>query len=149
MSKAKSFNVSNKFFTVPVDSEKSMDDWEGYVEELNNLQPIIPHPKDEKLHSEDIQLEKPKSQSEELNVKSTLKNKKRGPGRPKRKDLVRDNAAQKGLSKDYTRKTFIINVDLLNKLENYAYTERLSIKEAINILLEESLKDKNIIKKKK
>lgn len=71
------------------------------------------------------------------------------PGRPKRKDLVRDNAAQKGLPTDYTRKTVIINIELLKKLEDYAYTERLSLKDALEELLEDSLKDKVLIKKKR
>lgn len=85
------------------------------------------------------------SKVEHLNSTSN----KKTVGRPKKKELVRDNAAQRGLPRDYTRKTFIINVELLEKLEDYAYTERLSIKDALNDLLEESLKDKEIIKKKK
>ncbi len=75
------------------------------------------------------------------------KNIKNGPGRPK-KNLVRDNAAQRGLPKDYTRHSFIVRVDLLNKLQDYAYTERKTVKETLEEMLEEHLKDKHVIKRK-
>lgn len=52
-------------------------------------------------------------------------------GRPRKKDLVRDNSVQAGLTDDYTRATFILKVDTLNDIKNYAYTERLAIKDAI------------------
>jgi hypothetical protein len=73
---------------------------------------------------------------------------KKRPGRPKSKDLVRDNSAQRGLQKDYTRQTFIVRVDLLNKLKDYAYTERKNIKDILNDMIEGYLKDKHIIKRK-
>lgn len=44
---------------------------------------------------------------------------------------------------DYTRMTFIVKKELLDKLRDYAYTERLDLKQAINIALESFLNDKN------
>jgi len=43
---------------------------------------------------------------------------------------------------DYTRMTFIVRKDLLEKLRDYAYTERIDQKEAINRALEHFLKNK-------
>ena len=63
-------------------------------------------------------------------------------GRP-RKDLVRDNAAQAGLPVEWTRATFICKTELLNKLKDYAYTERISLKEALDMALTQFLEDKN------
>lgn len=60
---------------------------------------------------------------------------KRGKGRPRKEDLVRNeeggNSAQEGLSEAYTRATFILRVDQLNDLKDYAYTNRITIKEAL------------------
>lgn len=64
---------------------------------------------------------------------------KRKRGRPKKDNLVRDNSVQEGLTEDYTRATFIVRVSLLEKLKNYAYTDRLSMKDAIDKLLTEAL----------
>lgn len=55
----------------------------------------------------------------------------RGKGRPRKDDIVRDNAAQEGLTADYTRATFILRVETLNALKDYAYTNRITIKEAL------------------
>lgn len=62
-------------------------------------------------------------------------------GRPKREDLIRDGV-QKGLSAEWTRASFIIRVDLLQKLKDYAYTKRIAIKDALNEALELMLRDK-------
>ena len=64
---------------------------------------------------------------------------KRRRGRPQKDNIVRGISVQEGLTEEYTRATFIIRVDLLEKLKNYAYTERLTIKEAANKLLGEAL----------
>lgn len=64
---------------------------------------------------------------------------KRKRGRPKKDDLVRGNSVQEGLTEEYTRATFILRVDLVEKIKNYAYTERLTMKEAANKLLSEAL----------
>lgn len=60
-------------------------------------------------------------------------------GRPQNANIVRDNSVQEGLTKDFTRATFIIEVDLLERMKNLAYTERKGIKETINDLLRKSL----------
>ncbi|MCR5304863.1 MAG: hypothetical protein K6E33_09920 [Lachnospiraceae bacterium] len=65
---------------------------------------------------------------------------KKKKGRPQKPDIVRGNSVQEGLTQDYTRATFILRVDLVERLKNYAYTERLSMKEAINKLVGEALK---------
>ncbi len=56
---------------------------------------------------------------------------KKTAGRHRNESLVRDNSVQNGLTEDFTRATFIISVETLEKLKNYAYTERISLKEAI------------------
>ncbi len=60
-------------------------------------------------------------------------------GRPKKDDIVRGNSVQEGLTEEYTRATFILKVELVEKIKDYAYTERLTMKEAANKLLSEAL----------
>lgn len=60
-------------------------------------------------------------------------------GRPKKDTVVRGNSVQEGLTEEYTRATFIMRVELVEKLKNYAYTERLSMKEAVNKIISEAL----------
>jgi len=43
---------------------------------------------------------------------------------------------------EYTRMTFIVKKELLDKLRDYAYTERVDLKQAINTALEVFLTDK-------
>lgn len=64
-------------------------------------------------------------------------------GRPQKNDLVRTNGVQAGLPEDWTRATFIVRCDQLEKLKDYAYTERVTLKEALEMALKEFLKDKN------
>lgn len=49
------------------------------------------------------------------------------------------NSVKEGLTKGYTRATFILKIETLEKFKDYAYTERLSITEAINNILESAL----------
>lgn len=63
-------------------------------------------------------------------------------GRPPKTDLVRTNGVQAGLPEDWTRATFIVKVEQLEKLKDYAYTERLTLKEALEAALDAFLKDK-------
>jgi hypothetical protein len=44
----------------------------------------------------------------------------------------------------YTRATFIVREDILDKLKDYAYDQRLTVKEAVNEILETCLKNKKI-----
>ena len=59
----------------------------------------------------------------------------------RRKDLVRNSSVQAGLPEDWARATFIVRVSLLEKLKDFAYTERISIKEALDSALELFLQD--------
>lgn len=79
------------------------------------------------------------SQEEKPEVAPVQQDKKRGRGRPQKENLVRGNSVQEGLTEEYTRATFIMRVDLVEKLKNYAYTERLSMKEAVNKIIGEAL----------
>lgn len=68
---------------------------------------------------------------------------KKQSGRPRNPDIVRDNTAQKGLTSEWTRASFIVSVKNLEKIKDYAYTERLSIKETIETILNDFFADKN------
>lgn len=70
----------------------------------------------------------------------TLPEKKKG--RPRKDDLVRTTAAQEGLPEDWQRATFIVRVKHLEKLKDYAYTERVSLKDALDDALDQFLEDK-------
>lgn len=59
-------------------------------------------------------------------------------GRPKKDTIIR-KGVQAGLTEDYTRATFILSVETLEAVKNYAYTERLSMKDAVEKLLKQSL----------
>lgn len=63
-------------------------------------------------------------------------------GRPRNERLVRDNPVQEGLTPDYTRATFIVKVETLNALKDYAYTERRLIKDVINDILDDFVENK-------
>lgn len=72
------------------------------------------------------------------------------PGRPGRPTTIRrqvEKASQIGLQENYTRATFILREDLLEKLKDYAYTDRRSIKDIVSEMLEQYLKDKEVIKR--
>ncbi len=55
----------------------------------------------------------------------------RRPGRPSKDDLVRDKGSQKGLTADITRQTLIVNVEQIETIKNYAYTERKKLKDVV------------------
>ena len=59
------------------------------------------------------------------------------PGRPRNEDLVRDAGAQKGLPTELTRQTFIVNVEQMETLKDYAYTERKRLKEVVSEAFQE------------
>lgn len=56
-------------------------------------------------------------------------------GRPRNNELLRDNSTQDGLTQDYTRATFILKVETLNALKDYAYTNRITIKDAVEEII--------------
>lgn len=63
-------------------------------------------------------------------------------GRPRKDEIIREKGAQQGLTPGWTRSTFIIRTELLDTLKNYAYTERITLKDAIEEALEDFLEDK-------
>lgn len=78
------------------------------------------------------------------NMKEQPQEQPRNPvGRPRRDDVVHDKtegpSRQIGLRKNTTRTSFIITLDLLDRINNYAYTERISVREAYDRLLNMSL----------
>lgn len=88
---------------------------------------------------EDKQKFNAKRERAELGIIATETNQ----GRPKNKKIVRDNSVQAGLTADWTRATFIVRVAHLQKLKDFAYTERISIKEALDVALERFLQDRH------
>ena len=62
-------------------------------------------------------------------------------GRPRRDDLIRDNSAQEGLPADYTRFSVICKAENVKDLKNYAYTKRITLKEAVDEVVESFFRD--------
>lgn len=67
-------------------------------------------------------------------------------GRP-RTLPVRGKSSQDGLPEQWTRATFIVREDLLEKLKDLAYTNRTTIKDEINQALAEYLEDKEVLRR--
>jgi len=72
---------------------------------------------------------------------------KKGPGRPRTINREYTKSSQEGLQENWTRATFIVREDLLEKLKDLAYTNRTTIKDEINQALAEYLKDKEVIRR--
>lgn len=70
-------------------------------------------------------------------------------GRPTttRRDV--EKTSQIGLPENYTRATFIMREDLLEKLKDYAYTDRRSLKDVVNEMLSGYLEGKEVIERRK
>lgn len=62
-------------------------------------------------------------------------------GRPRRDDLVRDNSAQDGLPAEYTRFSVICKADNVKDLKDYAYTKRITLKDAVDEVVESFFRD--------
>lgn len=62
-------------------------------------------------------------------------------GRPRKNDVVRESGSQQGLTEEYTRATFIMKVETLDALKDYAYTNRISIKDAITDIIDSFIKE--------
>lgn len=56
-------------------------------------------------------------------------------GRPFNNNLVRGSSVQEGLTADFRRATYLMKVELVEKVKDYAYTERIDIKTAVNKLV--------------
>ena len=61
--------------------------------------------------------------------------------RGRKKIPPRVSSVQAGLPDDWTRATFIVRIAYLEKLKDFAYTERISIKETLDVALERFLSD--------
>lgn len=57
-------------------------------------------------------------------------------GRRAKDNIIRERGVQQGLTEDFTRATVIVKVETLEKVKDYAYTQRISIKEAMSDLLD-------------
>jgi len=58
-------------------------------------------------------------------------------------EVPKKKTSQEGLRDGYTRATFIVREDLLKKLKDYAYTERETLKDVINYMIEQFLDGKD------
>lgn len=63
---------------------------------------------------------------------------KRGVGRPPKED-IQQSGPGKGLPEDWQRYTLIVNKHTLQDLKDYAWYERISIKEAVDNILSDFL----------
>lgn len=76
--------------------------------------------------------------AQEEAIKEAERQQPGGRGRPKSDNLIREGA-QAGLTEEFTRATFILSVKLLDDVKNYAYTERLKMKDAVEKLLRQGI----------
>lgn len=60
--------------------------------------------------------------------------------RSTKKNTNEKKSEAKGLHR-FKRATFIVNVEILEELKNYAYTERVSLKDLVNELLSDGLRN--------
>lgn len=75
------------------------------------------------------------------------KEEQKGPGRPKTINREYTKSSQEGLQENWTRATFIVREDLLQKIKDLAYTNRTKIKDEVNAALEEYLKGKETLER--
>lgn len=68
-------------------------------------------------------------------------------GRPQTIFREIEKTSQENLPENWTRATFIIREDRLKKLKDYAYTDRRTLKEIVNEMLDVYLADKEIIER--
>lgn len=66
-------------------------------------------------------------------------------GRPATNKRIIEKSSQENLPEDWTRATFIVREDRLKKLKDYAYTDRRTLKEIVNEMIDQYLADKDII----
>ena len=78
--------------------------------------------------------EKPQGvQQEESGDKKAVGSRKRG--RPLKNDVVRDKASQRGLTKDWARKTFIVRCKYIQEIKALAREKSLTEKEVLDMAL--------------
>lgn len=73
-----------------------------------------------------------------------MKNTKKKRGRPKISTRVITKSFQEGTKEGYTRATFILREDYLEKIKAQAYWERKEIKQVVEEILEKHLEGKRI-----
>lgn len=66
-------------------------------------------------------------------------------GRPKTNFREVTKSSQEGLPENWTRATFIVRESHLETLKDYAYTQRMTIRDALDQALEQYLEDKHVI----
>lgn len=71
---------------------------------------------------------------------------KRKVGRPRTITDIKEKSSEDGLQAEFTRATFIVRKDLLQKLKGYAFLKDETLKDVVNEMLEEYLKDKRDIR---
>lgn len=70
-------------------------------------------------------------------------------GRPQKIKREIERSSQEGLPHNWTRYTVIVREDLLERLKDYSWTDRRSIKDIVNEMLEDYLADKEVIERSK
>lgn len=78
-------------------------------------------------------------------INTDTEGKKRG--RPRTNFRQLEKTSQENLPENWTRATFIIREDRLKRLKDYAYTDRRTLKEIVNEMLDQYLADKEIIER--
>lgn len=66
-------------------------------------------------------------------------------GRPRTNFREVTKSSQEGLPENWTRATFIVREAHLETLKDYAYTQRMTIRDALDQALEQYLEDKQVI----
>ena len=73
-----------------------------------------------------------------------MKNTKKKRGRPKISNRIITKSSQEGTKEGYTRATFIVREDHLEKIKAQAYWERKEIKQVVEEILGKHLEGKRI-----
>lgn len=84
-------------------------------------------------------------QEEDRSLDTSLR--KNAAGRPQTLKRDYEKSSQEGLPENWTRATFIVREDLLEKMKDLAYTDRRTLKEIINEMMEQYLEGKEIIER--
>lgn len=79
-------------------------------------------------------LEESKLYQEQLAERENNPQKKKR-GRPVNENLIHQGSAQRGLPADLTRASYILPVELVDFIADYAYTERIKIQDSIAYLI--------------
>ena len=83
----------------------------------------------------------PSKPSTQSNTKAPFKKKA---GRPKTNTRVITSANQEGLKEGWTRKTFIVRENWIERIKDLAYWDRLQHKEALDQIMEEYFKQHKV-----